>query len=640
MTLASVCSFDVAALEERLEHASNPLDRLGLIEQLASYYVFANVQRSRQLLNEQERILLRHPQEDYLSRFYIHRAILENQAYQYGLADLYFQKAIRLIEDNGDARIQAETYIDYTGTCINNKRMDEASAYLEKARRLLRIYPNPKLEARITCREGFVQLHYSNFSRAIELLLEADRQIMAVRDEPLEIKDYYFLVLIHSGLGNIHERNDDLDSSVKAYLRAASTAESLGLWNRMSWIYLNIGNGYVSMGKYGQAAAFFTKAVRLHEDFHPVSKASAYANLGFCSLMRKNYPKALHLLEKAEAILDQVEDPTYKNYALIESWRGLVYARLGEVEKAETHFLEAITWARIEDDYKRLSSVFQDMAAFYAEQNDYRRAYEYQVMHSQHAARYNQEVNLRKRTELEYKYEAEQKQQEAEMLRLQATRLQMKALRAQMNPHFIFNALNSIQHYITSYETDSASKYLAMFAKLMRQSLDYSDLEIISLDKEVEFLRDYLLINQKLRFNNGLQYEVILEEEIEEDIFGVPTMIVQPYVENAIEHGLRTKSEGMIRLRFSLYDENTLLCVVEDNGIGRENARKFQQQDPKFHKHLSRGTSITEQRLQLLATSKKDRVFVKTIDMKDENGSPCGTRVEIKIPIMDLPLNN
>ncbi|MBK6949701.1 MAG: hypothetical protein IPH16_17935 [Haliscomenobacter sp.] len=103
MTLASVCSFDVAALEERLEHASNPLDRLGLIEQLASYYVFANVQRSRQLLNEQERILLRHPQEDYLSRFYIHRAILENQAYQYGLADLYFQKAIRLIEDNGDA---------------------------------------------------------------------------------------------------------------------------------------------------------------------------------------------------------------------------------------------------------------------------------------------------------------------------------------------------------------------------------------------------------------------------------------------------------------------------------------------------------------------------------------------------------
>ncbi|MBK6949702.1 MAG: histidine kinase [Haliscomenobacter sp.] len=441
-------------------------------------------------------------------------------------------------------------------------------------------------------------------------------------------------------MGNIHERNDDLDSSVKAYLRAASTAESLGLWNRMSWIYLNIGNGYVSMGKYGQAAAFFTKAVKLHEDFHPVSKASAYANLGFCSLMRKNYPKALHLLEKAEAILDQVEDPTYKNYALIESWRGLVYARLGEVEKAETHFLEAITWARIEDDYKRLSSVFQDMAAFYAEQNDYRRAYEYQVMHSQHAARYNQEVNLRKRTELEYKYEAEQKQQEAEMLRLQATRLQMKALRAQMNPHFIFNALNSIQHYITSYETDSASKYLAMFAKLMRQSLDYSDLEIISLDKEVEFLRDYLLINQKLRFNNGLQYEVILKEEIEEDIFGVPTMIVQPYVENAIEHGLRTKSEGMIRLRFSLYDENTLLCVVEDNGIGRENARKFQQQDPKFHKHLSRGTSITEQRLQLLATSKKDRVFVKTIDMKDENGSPCGTRVEIKIPIMDLPLNN
>lgn len=640
MILGGIDPVDILTLEQQLKQEINPTYRLQLIDQLAAYYIFTNLERSRTLFKEQDEILAAENHLGIPPNYHIHRAILENQAYRYDVADEHFQEAIRMVEENGDAKAQAELYIDYTGTCINNRRMEEASAYLEKACRVLRIYPDPLLNARVICREGFVQLHYSNFSRAIELLLEADKEIMEQPKALLEMKDYYFLVLINSGLGNIHERNDDPESSVKAYLRAAQIAEQLGMLSRMSWIYLNIGNGYMSMEKYSQAAAFFTKAVKLNQDVHPVSKASAYANLGFCSLEKKQYNRALALLDKAEQIFDEVEEAAYKNYALIESWRGLVYARLGELQRAEAHFFKAIDWARLEDDYKRLSGIFQDMAALYADQGDYKRAYDYQLMHSKSASRYNEEVNRRKRMELEFKYEAEQKQKEAEMLRLQATRLQMKALRAQMNPHFIFNALNSIQHYITSYQTDSASKYLAMFARLMRQSLDYSDLEIISLDKEVQFLRDYLLINQKLRFNNGLQFEIHIHDDIDEDMTGVPTMIVQPYVENAIEHGLRTKNEGTIRLHFDLLDEDTLLCMVEDNGVGRENARKFQQADSAFEKHLSRGTSITEQRLQLLGNAKAGDLFVQTIDLVAPDGTPCGTRVEIKIPIMDIPLNH
>jgi len=147
---------------------------------------------------------------------------------------------------------------------------------------------------------------------------------------------------------------------------------------------------------------------------------------------------------------------------------------------------------------------------------------------------------------LEAKYDFERRKQEAELLILQANRLQLKALRAQMNPHFLYNALNSIQNYITSNDMTHAAKYLAKFAKLMRQSLEYSDVEVISLEKEIAFLENYLFINEKLRFADRMSYRIKVDDDIEEDLIGVPAMIVQPYLENAIEHGLRSKKDGIL----------------------------------------------------------------------------------------------
>jgi len=171
----------------------------------------------------------------------------------------------------------------------------------------------------------------------------------------------------------------------------------------------------------------------------------------------------------------------------------------------------------------------------------------------------------------------------------------------------------------------------------MRQSLEYSDLETISLEKEIDFLQDYLVLNQKLRFESNLNFDIKVSEDIEEDIMGVPTMIIQPYVENAIEHGLRTVENGLVKVQFSLADEETILCIIEDNGIGRDIAKERQRKDGYHLTHKSRGTSITEQRLRILNRSKKSG-FVKTVDLKDEQNNPRGTRVEVKIPIIDLQI--
>lgn len=641
MTGAVPSMSEILLLENKLKLQSEPLQRLVLIDQMAGHYAFTNVRRAQALLQEQVEILKVHDYPDFRLNYFLNSAIIENQLYNFADAEQLFQKAIELLEDIGNVKQLAEVYIDYAGTCMNQEKMEEAQTYLEKARRLLRNFPDERLAARIICREGFMHLQFSNFSKAIELLLEAEKKTTSLRS-PLELKDHYFLTLIHSGLGKIYEINDDRQKSVRAYQQVVRMCEAMGMRTRLSWHYLNVGNGLMVLSDFEEAERYFLRAVENADDSSQYARASAYANLGYCYYEKKMYGEALTLFDRAEHFFKEKSSDDFKNFSIVEAWRGRLFSERGQTKKAMHHFAQAFEYAQKSKDFKQLSNVCKDIASFYAEHlEDYKSAYEYLLLQDKYAEQHIEEVNKRKQLELEVKYEAQKKEQEAELLRLQATRLQLKALRAQMNPHFMYNALNSIQHYITSHEVTSAAKYLAKFAKLMRQSLEYSDLEIISLEKEIEFLEDYLYINEKLRFENRLSYEIEVEDDIEEDILGVPTMIVQPYVENAIEHGLRSKKEGKIRLNFSLFDEDTILCIVEDNGIGRERARQLRNLDAQFQNHRSRGTSITEMRLQILHQSnpKDKRVFVETIDLKDaDSGEPLGTRVEIKIPIVEIQM--
>lgn len=631
-------SDDFQQLELKLQQQKDPLQRLVLIDQLAGRYAFTNIQRAEVLLQEQGKILRKCDYPDFLLNYHLNLANIENQLYHFQSAENHFLRAIELLEERGTVKQQVEALVDYAGTLINMERMDAATEVLEKATRLLKHFPERGLTARLTCREGFVHLHYANYSGAIELLLEADKLINTL-DRPLELKDYYFLTLIHSGLGKIYERNDEHEKSVEAYRKVVRMCESMQMRTRLAWHYLNVGNGYLAMSDLDSAREYFHKAINIGDDTSERAKASAYANLGFCYYEEELYEEALEYFERAESIYQSISADDFYNLSIIEAWRGRLYSELGKKEETLEHFALAYSYASAGEDYKQLSNISKDIASFYAEQNDFKSAYEYQLLYTRFSEQYTEQVNKRKQVELDVKYEASKKKQEAELLQLQATRLQLKALRAQMNPHFMYNALNSIQSFITSHDVSSAAKFLAKFALLMRQSLEYSDLEIISLEKEVQFLEDYLYINQKLRFDDRMTYEITVDDEIEEDILGVPTMIVQPYVENAIEHGLRSKDNGKVSVHYTLQDEDTILCVVEDNGIGREKARVIRMQDSRYQNHRSKGTRITEQRLQILHNSKGKSGLVTTLDLKNEKtGESLGTRVEIKIPIMEIQM--
>lgn len=619
-------------LEAQLEKQKDLYQRLVILDQLTSHYAFTNYRKAQKNLAEQEAILKEIDDRDFRLNFHLNTANIENQLYNYLLAEIHFKQAFDILDERGDVKQQAEAYIDYAGTCINLSKMDQATNYLGKAHKLLVVFPDTQLEARIICREGFLNLHYSNYEKAIELLLEADKRINALPD--LTLKDYYFRTLIYSGLGRIYERNDEVLKSVKAYENVVKWCETMGMRTRLSWHYLNVGNGYMALQDNEKAAEFFQNAIKIKDDVSQDARAGAFANLGFCYFKTNKYKTALQLYNRAQQLYMEKSKQDYPNFSIIESMKAQLFAVLNKKKRAEKHFAKSLEYAQKENDNKLLSKVCKSIATFYAEQNDFEAAYSYLMLHDQMRERHVEEVNHRIVAELEIKYEAEKKKQEAELLRHQSTGLQLKALRSQMNPHFMYNALNAIQNFITSNEVNDAAKYLAKFAKLMRQSLDYSDMEYISLEKEIEFLENYLLINQKLRFEDNIHYSIKVDDEIEEDIMGIPTMIIQPFVENAIEHGLRTTKSGTIKVEFKLYDDNTILCIIEDDGIGRDKVRELQELDQYNLVHESKGTRITRERLEILNKSRKRGVFIKTIDLKDKKtNQPAGTRVEIQVPI-------
>ena len=208
---------------------------------------------------------------------------------------------------------------------------------------------------------------------------------------------------------------------------------------------------------------------------------------------------------------------------------------------------------------------------------------------------------------------------------------EMKALRAQMNPHFIFNSLNSINKYILKSDHTNASRYLTRFAKLIRLILDNSNNKEVPLSNELEALRLYIEM-ESLRFINKFSYEIIVDENVSPDTLQVPPLIIQPYVENAIWHGLLHKeSGGKLSIFVKKTSDNMLQCIIEDNGIGRTKANELKSKSATANKSL--GMKLTEERITMLNQYASLNASINIIDLENDNSEAVGTRVILTIPI-------
>lgn len=208
---------------------------------------------------------------------------------------------------------------------------------------------------------------------------------------------------------------------------------------------------------------------------------------------------------------------------------------------------------------------------------------------------------------------------------------EMKALRAQMNPHFIFNAINSIQNFMLDNDIDEALNYLSDFAKLIRLTLDNVSKKRINLEDELEYLRYYLKL-EKMRFDKKFEVEIKPPKELSARKIQIPPMLIQPFIENSIKHGfIYNIKNPKITIQFEIKDESVLVCSIEDNGVGRAKSKELNKNN-KTHK--SKGTFITNERLDLLnRTQSKKGYRFETIDLYNEFNIAIGTRVNIYIPI-------
>lgn len=212
--------------------------------------------------------------------------------------------------------------------------------------------------------------------------------------------------------------------------------------------------------------------------------------------------------------------------------------------------------------------------------------------------------------------------------------LEQKALRLQMNPHFIFNSLNAIQNFVLSNDTDRAVNYLAKFSHLMRMILANSTVSHIPLKDEMRALVYYMDL-EKLRFDDKFNYKVNVDPEIDEEFIEIPPMIFQPYVENAIIHGLvNSPKKGLLQIWLKLKEKGILHCIIEDNGIGREKAIEIRSKSGI--KRQPKGMMITQERLQILSKQSRKDSVVKVTDLSDEKGKPTGTRIELEIHYTDI----
>jgi tetratricopeptide (TPR) repeat protein len=240
------------------------------------------------------------------------------------------------------------------------------------------------------------------------------------------------------------------------------------------------------------------------------------------------------------------------------------------------------------------------------------------------------ETHRRERAEQALELQKAEAERSKAELRQQATELEMQALRAQMNPHFIFNCLNAINHFILNNEPETASDYLSKFSKLIRMVLHLSQKDQISLQEELDALHLYIQLEQ-LRFQEHFQYTISCIDCTDPEAIKLPPLLLQPFVENAIWHGLMHKSTpGELTIELTLQD-NLLRCTITDNGIGRGEAatRQYLSHAPK----KSLGMKITANRLQLLNEGKNEDFFFRVIDLKNANGESAGTRVIITIPV-------
>ena len=503
--------------------------------------------------------------------------------------------------------------------CENNE-VAQAEFYFEKGLALALQSKDDKLISAIY--NNYSLLYVSNnLEKSFGLLSNALAYSTKANYLPFMCRQYNNLA---NNLSIIEPQNP----LVLEYLeKGTSIAQEIGDWNEVVMGCIKIAEYYKNKQEYANALNYLDRVEKLILQIENLYyEAIRYDVYGQVYLEMKVYEKTIFYAKKALNLYQKIslsDKIAYAHHIL-----GAAYLHLNELDNALHHLTKAKEIC-LKIAIMRVPSINEQMIALALKTNDYATAFALSQETLITREKYLSEEKRKEVAKYQIKFETERKEREN-------VELKLKALRSQMNPHFIFNTLNAIQSFVAKNDNIKAMKFIAKFAQLMRQILNGSDVQFISIDREVEFIRNYMSIEQA-RFDGSFEFEINIDEEIEPDLMQIPPMILQPYIENAILHGMKGIENGKITVSFDIDDkEESLVCTVEDNGIGRKKAQELKQN--LTNTHQSMGTRVTEERLAALNKELATEVSVKYEDLMDKNGNSLGTKLVILLPLQYISL--
>ncbi len=556
--------------------------------------------------------------------FELYAQILNNKGVIYDVtgdyknALLYYNNSLEINIKHGYKKGVADSYNNMGAVYYNKGEYEKAIENYQKSLKVEEDLGNKKGIAITLYNIGEVFFDMKNFDLA-QTQIEKAIIIFKQTNDQINLSNAY------NDLGEIYSQKGDLNSAIMYYSNALHIATELN----KSTSYFHLGLAYKTLNKFDIAMNYFQKAL---EHSNRVGQKQLMSN-----------------------ILKNIGD---------------VHKHFGNFNQAIECYHKSKDLARDADSKNLMFPVYRALSDVFLQKNDYRKAYENYVLYADLKDSVLNEENFKRINEIQTKYETEKKEKELVLLskenevqKLKITKgkkitiasfgfivfiavisvlfirqyrlrqkqksaeLEQRLLRAQMNPHFIFNSLIAIQNYILKNKSLEAGEYLSDFAVLMRSILDNSRKEFVSLESELEFLNHYLTL-QQMRFRDKFDYKIDVSEGIELEETAIPPMLAQPFIENSIEHGFTNKDEkGMINVRF--FKENgSLIFELKDNGIGREQAQKHK----KKH-HESFATEITTKRIENLNKHSKKKYIFTITDLKSEQGYALGTKVTFKIPL-------
>ncbi|EDP97644.1 tetratricopeptide repeat protein [Kordia algicida OT-1] len=555
--------------------------------------------------------------------------------------------------------------------CRNTSQYDKAIVYHNKALEKAIEADDKELRVNALNMLGVVYRRIDGIRTALDYHQEALALAETIEDRTDSVKKSIAVSL--NSTGNIFLALEQYDLAVERFKQSMRIEESVGNNLGLAINYHNIGYAKEAKGDLEGALVDYKESLRYNiKADSELGRVICNNTIGRIYIKQKKYEEAIEIilstLKNAEGLRDKFHlSAVYSNI-------GRAYFEMGNNALAKKYWDEGLTICK---EYKLKSAtaeMYEHLALLAEKEKEYKKALDYRKLSYDLEEEISNEKNFQYVNNLMIQYETEkynaqiqnlEKENETVKQTLKRNKsiwitssivfaflaimiyilyrqrllnnekkiltLEQDMLRSQMNPHFVFNSLNSIKQYIISNEQKNAVHYLNKFAKLIRKILDASRVKVVSLSDELETMDLYMSI-ENIRFSNEINFEVLVDEDINLDQIKIPSLVLQPFLENALWHGLSSKKgEKNIKLSVTKTKDDFVTIAINDNGIGREAAQKIA--DNKIVKRKSIGISLTKNRLTNFVKDFKNTFSVDFKDLKDINQHPTGTEVVLNIPL-------